>query len=76
MFDVCVRFSVFVLFCVQVEALRQADHPSKGPTSVNDQETKKSTLCSEMGAKQNKQQTNSLAFSLQANYTDRATAAG
>jgi hypothetical protein len=29
MFDVCVRFTVFVLSCVKVEALRQADHPSE-----------------------------------------------
>jgi hypothetical protein len=29
MFDVCVRFSVFVLSCVLVETLRRADHPSK-----------------------------------------------
>jgi hypothetical protein len=28
-FDVCVRSSVFVLSCVQVEALRRADQPSK-----------------------------------------------
>jgi hypothetical protein len=26
---VCMRFSVFVLSCVEVEALRRADHPSK-----------------------------------------------
>jgi hypothetical protein len=29
MFGMCMRFSVFVLSCVSVEALRQADHPSK-----------------------------------------------
>jgi hypothetical protein len=29
MFDVCVRFSVFVLSSVSVDALRRADHPSK-----------------------------------------------
>jgi hypothetical protein len=29
MFHVCMRFSVFVLSCVYVEALRRADHPSK-----------------------------------------------
>jgi hypothetical protein len=29
MFDVCVRFSVFVLSCVEEDALRRADHPSK-----------------------------------------------
>jgi hypothetical protein len=32
MFDVCVRFSVFVLSCVQVEALRRADHRPTSPT--------------------------------------------
>jgi hypothetical protein len=38
---VCV-YSVFVLSCVQVAALRRADPPSKGPTNcVKDQETEK-----------------------------------
>jgi hypothetical protein len=39
---VCVRFSV----CVQVEALRQADHPSKESYQL-----RKTALCSKVGAR-------------------------
>jgi hypothetical protein len=45
--DTCVRFSVFVLSYIYVEALRRADHPYKESYRLqNDQETEKSALCS------------------------------